>query len=428
MFIEFPKCDAKLPDVDKVTIPDMVTIHQYYDKTRIEDTGAYMRSQLETLPGKESFKGKRICITVGSRGIPDLDIMVRTICDVLKEWGARPFIIPAMGSHAGATAEGQKEMIAGYNITEESMGVPILSSMDVVQYADLNGIPLYCDKNAMESDGIVILNKVKPHTDFRGSHESGMAKMMAIGIAKHKGAAMFHTFGFARFPELIPAVAEKFLDNCPFAFGVGVVQNAYDDICNIDVCTKENFLETDARLLEIAKSKIAKFKFDHVDLLIIDEIGKNISGNGYDPNITGRNLADNMKDALDCKKVFIRSLTPESHHNGAGLSSADVTLRKVVNDVDFGVTWTNALTTGFTTACRVPLYQETDLDAIRLCLRTCYNMDYKMARIVRIKNTLQMDTIQVSVPLYETIKDLADVEYVSGPEPMRFNENGDLTD
>ena len=229
-FIHFPETHAILQGVESIPLPRMMTIRQQYDASKVEDIPGTLKSGMEALPNKEWFKGKSICITVGSRGIPDLDVMVRTMCDTLKEWGAEPFIIPAMGSHGGGSAEGQTEMLAGYNITEESMGVPLRASMEVVQYDELDGIPLYCDKYAYESDGIVIFNKVKPHTDFRGPHESGMLKMIAIGIAKHKGAAMFHSFGFDSFTELIPKVGEKFLRKCPVAFGVGVVQNAYDDL------------------------------------------------------------------------------------------------------------------------------------------------------------------------------------------------------
>lgn len=230
MYIQFPETHAKVQGMEEVPIPNMVTVQEQYDSSRIEDAGASVRRGMEALPDHASYAGKKICITAGSRGIPDLDVMIRTMCDVLKEWKAEPFIIPAMGSHGGGTAEGQLEMLAGYHITEENMGVPIRASMDVVQYGELDGIPLYCDKFAFESDGIVIFNKVKPHTDFRGPHESGLLKMIAIGIAKHKGAAMFHSFGFERFAELIPPVSEIFLKKCPVAFGVGVVQNAYDDI------------------------------------------------------------------------------------------------------------------------------------------------------------------------------------------------------
>lgn len=426
MFINFPETHVKVQGMENMPIPRMVTIHQKYDDRKITDTAAAIRAQLEALPDHESYKDKRICITVGSRGIPDLDVMVRTMCDVLKEWGAKPFIIPAMGSHGGGTAEGQLEMIAGYNVTEKTMGVPILASMEVVQYGELNGIPLYCDKYAYESDGIVIFNKVKPHTDFRGPHESGLLKMIAIGIAKHKGAAMFHSFGFERFAELIPPVAEIFLQKCPVAFGVGVVQNAYDDICNITACTPENLIKTDAALLVEAKEKIAKFLFDDIDLLIIDEIGKNISGNGHDPNVTGRNITHSFHGVLKLDKMFIRGITQQAHHNGCGLSAADITTRKVLNDIDWDATWTNGLTTGVMTAGQIPVYANNDKDAIQMCIRSMHNVDFNKVRVVHIKNTLAMSTIEVSESLYESIKDLPGISYVSGPVQMEFDKDGNL--
>ncbi len=422
MYIDFPEVHVPIQGLEQVTLPEMITIRQSYDPAKVDDIAGTMRKELEKILGKENYKGKKICITAGSRGIPYLDVMIRTTCDMLKSYGAEPFIIPSMGSHGGGTAEGQLEMLEGYHITEETMSVPIKSSMEVVQYDELNGIPLYCDKYAFESDGIVILNKVKPHTDFRGMHESGMAKMIAIGIAKHKGASMFHSFGFHRFAELIPSVAEKFLEKCPFAFGIGVVQNAYDDICNIEVCTKDNFMETDARLLEIAKQKLAKFLFNDIDVLIIDEIGKNISGNGHDPNVTGRNITRTFGDTLNLRKLFIRGITPEAHHNGCGLGSADITTRRCLNSVDWEVTWTNVLTTGIMDACPIPLYANTDKEALLMCIRCCHNLDYRNARVVHIKNTLCLDEIQVSQALYEDIKDVEGISYVSGPTPICFNK------
>ena len=275
MFIQFPEVHVPVQGLDEVELPQMVTIRQRYDASKIDDVEGVLREQLEALPDHASYEGKRIAITVGSRGIPYLPEMVRVIGEALKEWGASPFIVPAMGSHGGATAEGQVEMIEGYGVTEEACGMPIVSSMEVVSFGDLDGEPLWCDKAAFESDGIVIFNKVKPHTDFRGPHESGLAKMMAIGIAKHKGAASLHSFGFHTFTEMVPRAAELFLERCPVAFGVGVVQNAYDDICCIEACTPENMMATDARLLELAKDRLAKFKFDACDLLIVEQIGKN---------------------------------------------------------------------------------------------------------------------------------------------------------
>ena len=429
MFIDFPEVHVPVQGVEDVVIPPMARVSQKYDDSHIEDVCGHLRNEMETkVPNHDWYKDKRICLTAGSRGIPFFDELMRTMCDVLKEWGAKPFIIPSMGSHGGATAEGQLEMLAGYGITEETMGVPILSSMDVVQYGELDGIPLYCDKYAMESDGIVIFNKVKPHTDFRGPHESGMAKMIAIGIAKHKGAAMFHSFGFHRFAELIPPVAEQFIEKCPMVFGVGLVQNAYDDICNIEVCEPKDMMECDRRLLEIAKARMAKFKFDHIDLLIIDKIGKNFSGNGHDPNVTGRNITHTFNDVLDLKKLFIRGITPEAHHNGAGLSAADVTTRRVMNDVDWEVTWTNVLTTGLMQAGQMPLYVNTDEEAIRLCLRTIYQLDYAKARVVHIKNTVDLDEIEVSPALWEDIQNIDGIARESDFEPMKFDENGNLPD
>lgn len=426
MFIQFPEVHVPVQGLDEVELPQMVTIRQRYDASKIDDVEGVLREQLEALPDHASYEGKRIAITVGSRGIPYLPEMVRVIGEALKEWGASPFIVPAMGSHGGATAEGQVEMIEGYGVTEEACGMPIVSSMEVVSFGDLDGEPLWCDKAAFESDGIVIFNKVKPHTDFRGPHESGLAKMMAIGIAKHKGAASLHSFGFHTFTEMVPRAAELFLERCPVAFGVGVVQNAYDDICCIEACTPENMMATDARLLELAKDRLAKFKFDACDLLIVEQIGKNFSGNGHDPNVTGRSITHSCDDVLDVKKMVVLGLTPESHHNAAGLAMADCTTRRVLNDIDWEVTWANTLTTGVTSACAIPLYANTDLEAVRLCLRSCYRLDYPQAKIARIKNTMELHDIQVSTALYDQIKDRADVEFVSGPAPLAFDEEGNL--
>ncbi|MDR1505932.1 MAG: hypothetical protein LBI67_02410, partial [Treponema sp.] len=306
----------------------MVTIRQTYDRALIADPAGYLRDAVgKALPRAERLRGKHIAVTVGSRGIPDLDKMVRSLCDFLKKQGAEPFIIPAMGSHGGATAEGQRAMLEGYHITEAAMGVPVRSSMETVVYGEVDGIPLHCDKLAFAADGVVVFNKVKPHTDFRGDYESGLVKMIAIGMGKHTGASLFHSVGLERFPDLLPRVGEVFLATGKVCLGVGVVQNAYDDISDILVCGPETLMETDRELLRIAKRKLPLFKFDHIDLLIVDEIGKNISGTGCDPNIIGRNLSDSFHGILDLKKLFVRSLTPEAHHNGCGLGMVDMTTR-----------------------------------------------------------------------------------------------------
>jgi hypothetical protein len=431
-FVDFPEITLTIQGMEDVRIPKMMKVRQIFDKKRIEDIEGWIREELETkLPEEQklSFKGQRICITLGSRGIPDIDRIVKAVLEWLKVKGANPFIVPAMGSHGGGTAEGQKEFIAGYGITEESMGVPILSSMETVKLGELeDGTPVYCDKYAAESDGIIVFNKIKPHTDFRGEHESGLAKMCAIGLAKHVGASYFHMMGFPTFAERIPKVARMFIEKAPIAFGLGVVQNAYDEISVIEVVPNDQIMERDAELLKAAKDKIANFKMKEIDVLIIDEIGKNISGNGHDPNITGRSNSKGFEDVLDCKKMFVRGITEVSHHNACGLSAADITTRRVMNDIDLDVTWTNVVTATMLNGAKLPMYVNSDKEAIRVCIRTCNNIDFSNARIVRIKNTAEMEDILMSEAYLKELEGREDIEIIGEPFDMEFDDEGNLVD
>lgn len=428
-FLKLNKIDFAIPGLEEVKIPKFVKIRQNYARDRIADLDAHLTNEMQQKLDPAAYRDKEICITVGSRGIPNLATVVRSLVDNLKRFGAKPFIIPSMGSHGSARIEGQLEILNGYGITEEAIGAPIRATMDVVELGHLpDGTPVYCDRYAYESDGIVFLNKIKPHTDFRGVHESGLAKMMAIGIANHKGASMFHRMGFASFAKRIPEVCEVFLQKAPVAFGVGLVQNAYDHISELEVIAKDAFLERDAALLEIAKSRIAKFKNPNLDLLIIDQIGKNISGNGHDPNITGRSNSPGMEKELNCQKLFIRGLTKESHHNGAGIRCADITTRRCLEDIDFQATWTNVATVNILTGGSIPMFVETDREAITICIRTCLGIDYTQAKIARILDTAHMNDIEVSLPYWETIQDRDDVELLSEPYDLPFDEYGFLVE
>ena len=429
MFIQFPEVtDVIVQGMEQIHLPGMIRIRQKYDDSHIADVSYYVRKKMqEVLTAPEHFQGKRICITAGSRGIPHLSELIRAICSQLKEWGASPFVVPAMGSHGGGTARGQMEILESYHITEKEVGVPILSDMQVVQYGVLsNGIPLYCDKYAFESDGIVLLNKEKPHTDFHGPHESGLAKMIAIGLGKHKGASVFHMQGFSSFAQMIPEAAEIFMRTAPVAFGVGVVQNAYDEICTIEVAPPEKILEMDRNNLLIAKERMARFKFQDLDVLIIDEIGKNISGYGHDPNITGRANGDDesFKHILKLKKMVILGISEESHHNGTGIAEADVTTVRCMRDIDWAAVWTNLITSTEIQGCKMPMYANNDREAILLAIRTCNGIDFNRVKMARIHNTLELSEIEVSEALYEEIKDRPDIQLVDGPYPMRFDENG----
>ena len=419
MFIDFPKSDFVLKGLEDIVIPPMVKIRQKFDSSCIEDIRGHLISNMnETITDKEWYRDKRICITGGSRGISNIDLITKTVVDQLKEWGAKPFIIPAMGSHAGGTAEGQKEMLATFNITEESMGAEILSSMNVVQYSSLeDGTPLYIDKYAYNSDGIVIINKVKPHTNFHGKHESGLAKMMAIGLGKHVGSAMFHMKGFPTFAERIPQVCEEFLKCFKNVFAVGIVENAYDKICRLEVAPRENILEKDAELLQVAKKNMAHFKYPHMDVIVIDEMGKNVSGTGFDPNIISH-------EVLDYQQLFVRGLTEDTHHNACGIGFVDISTQRMLNDIDWDSTWTNIANSTVLYSGRIPMYANSDKEALLIAIRSCNNIDFNKAKIVRIKNTLHMDEIEVSLAYWEEIKDYEGIERIGEFREIQFDAEG----
>ena len=431
--IDFPEMDFFVQGIDEVTIPKMVRIREKYEDDKINDVKAHLINELDSLEiDRQSLRGKKIALTVGSRGIPSLPVLVRTMCDKLKEWGAEPFIIPAMGSHGGGTVEGNVQILTDYGITEDAMGVPIKASMDVVQVGAINDgahTPIYCDKNAAEADGIVLFNKVKPHTDFKGYVESGMCKMIAIGIAKHFGCSWFHRQGFDTFGERIPMVAAEFLKNMNVIMGVGVVQNAFDEISEIKAYPKDKIIEGDHELLQIAKRRLPRMKFDNIDVLIIDQIGKNISGEGADPNVTGRGCMPGFEDDFHCKKMFVRKLTPPSHGNACGLCYADVTTRQCLQSVDWESTWINFSTNMMLSAGKIPVYQNTDYEALRLAIRTCTKLsDYSQARIARIRDTLSLSEVEVSEALLPDVIGRDDVEILSELYELEFDDNGNMKD
>ncbi len=425
-FISFPPVEVKVEGMEQVRLPRMARIRQIFDDSFVADPAATLQKELEQKAAAcGDLTGKRVAITVGSRGIPHLADIVRTTVLFLQDRGAKPFIVPAMGSHGNACAEGQLEIVNSYGITEESMGVPICSSMEVVLLGELeDGTPVYCDRFAAEADGLVVLNKIKPHTDFKGSHESGLAKMMAIGLGNHKGASMFHMMGMDTFPERLPKVAQVFLEKLPVLFGIGVIQNAYDKLCLVEVVPAENLMEREEELLKIAKDRMGRFKFDDLDVLVVDEIGKNISGAGLDPNIVGRNFSRNIHDVLRLKKLFIRGLSEETHHIGIGISLADITTRRCLNSIDFSAVWANAITATVIQAGAIPMYMENDRDALMLAIRTGNGTDLQNARVVRIKNTLEITEFEVSEAILKELSGRDDIEVLSELRDIPFDAEG----
>ena len=429
--IDFPEIRFPIQGLEEVTLPRMVRVRQRYSSDRIEDIPAHLRDKFARGDYEDLVRGKRIAVTVGSRGIPHNVEIVRTICQQLRDWGASPFVVPAMGSHGGGTVAGNLEILSGYGITEDNIGAPVCAGMDVVKIGELDDgahTPVYCDRIAAEADGIVVYNKVKPHTDFKGEHESGLLKMMAIGLAKHKGCSGLHRRGFDTFAENIPNAAKVFLEKMPVVFAVGVVQNAYDEISEIRVYPREQVVAGDCELLRIAKACFPRFRFDNIDVLIIDRIGKDISGEGADPNVTGRGFMPDFKDDFHTRKLFIRGLSEQSHHNACGLGLADITTRRCLNSVDWESTWVNLTTNMMIDGAKIPFYQNNDYDALRVALRTCPRIDYAQARVVRIRDTLSLNEFEVSEAMLPELYGMEGVEILGAPYALNFNSEGYLAD
>lgn len=424
--MDFGKINVKIEGgFDNIKIPKMIRIKQKFNDDRIEDIESKIKEEIKNNICLSNLEGKKIAITAGSRGIKEIDKITLCVIKELKAAGAKPFIVPAMGSHGGATAEGQREFLTNYNITEEAMGVQIISSMETVLIDTLeDGIPVYCDKNAYESDGIVVINKIKPHADFKGDYESGLVKMMAIGLGKHKGATYLHKQGFDTFHELLPRVGKSFINHAPILFGLAIVENAYDNPLIIEVIQPEDILDREKELLRIAKDNIARIKLDEIDVLIIDEIGKNISGEGMDPNVTGRpgSYLNEGFEAPSIQKIVVLDITEESHGNGAGIGMSDISTVKCISKIDLGAMYTNSITATILGPAKLPVIMNNDKEAIMIAIKTCNRIDFENVKIVRIKNTLELDEIEVSETYYDAVKERRDMEMISEPYELKFDE------
>lgn len=392
-------------------IPRLVKVRQFFNRERIEDIEGKVREEVIKL-GISIKPSSEIAIAVGSRGIRNIDRIVKATVDVIKELGGRPFIVPAMGSHGGATAEGQKKLLEGYGIREDLIGAPIKSSMEVVELPS-DGLEnkVFMDKIAYSADGTIIINRIKPHTDFHGDVESGLLKMCVIGLGKHKQAIEIHRFGTYGLRCLIPPTAKRILQYGNIIFGIGIVENAYDETMMIEVVKPEDFEETDKRLLKIARENMPSLPVDKLDVLIVDEMGKDISGAGMDTNIIGRIYIDGEPEPGRPKitRIVVTDLTEKTHGNAIGIGLADFTTKKLFSKIDFDATYQNAVTSTFVLRGKIPIIAEDPRTAIEWALRTCGPIDIEKARIIRIKNTLSLGELYVSESVLEEIKDKVEI-------------------
>ena len=409
-------------------LPQFVEVGQKFDLSALSDIDAAVAAQFQRYAHAD-LTGKNVAIGIGSRGIKQQPQVVKALIGELKAAGAKPFIIPAMGSHGGGSAEGQTAVLASYGYTEENMGVPINSSLEVIELGRIErDVPVYCDKLAMDADHIIMCNRVKPHTDFRANHESGLIKMVAIGMAKHAGATALHFHGMGNFNTLLPAATKIFLEKTPTLFGVAMVENAEENLKHLEFVAPDDFFHRDAALLQMAKTSIPRLYFDTVDVLIIDEIGKDISGAGMDPNVTGRppSSLPGFDSGAAINRIVVRDLTEKTEGNSTGIGAADVTTQRLVQKVDWTKIYVNIVTAGVLEGARLPIVANTDRDAIGIALRGCFGVTSESSRIVRIKNTLEMTTVWASEPMVRDIETNPDQKFLSEPFDLEFDTDGGL--
>ncbi|MFD1609310.1 lactate racemase domain-containing protein [Oceanobacillus luteolus] len=411
-----------------IPIPKMAKVRQSFSDEKIEDVPGTLKQELEKEGVAEFVKpGMEIAIAVGSRGTDRLVDVTRVTVEFLKELGAKPFIVPSMGSHGGATAEGQKAVLEHLGVTEETVGAEIRSSMEVIQIGQLeNGLPVYIDKFASEADGIVVINRVKPHTAFRGPVESGIMKMISIGLGKQKGAEACHQMGFKYMAENIPKMARIALEKMPILFAVATVENAFDKVAEIAVLKPEEIEEREIELQKLAKKLLPKLHFDKIDVLIIDEIGKNISGDGMDPNITGRYPTPYAYGGPEVTKMAVLDLTSASEGNANGVGTADFTTERLVNKMDRHGTYANGLTSTVVGPTHISTTLENDKQAFQAAIKTANILDFTKVTVVRIKNTLELAEIEVSETLLDHVKDHPELVQISDVYELEFDENGNL--
>jgi hypothetical protein len=411
-----------------LNIPSFMRVKQALSGPVIEDVPGEIHRQISGLGISNLIKpGQTIAITAGSRGITGIGLILRSVVRECRSLGLAPFIVPAMGSHAGATAEGQKHLLAHYGVTDAAMGCEIKASMDVVRVSEYKGIPVFCDKNAWAADHIAVVGRVKPHTDFDNEIESGLFKMMSIGLGKRKGAEHYHRAGHDYgYADVFPSIGRKLLETGKVLFGLAIVENGYGQTAELAAVLPGDFYETEKRLLIQAKSWLGRLPFDKLDLLIVDEMGKNISGTGMDPNVIGRPCIQKHPDKPIIRQLLVRDLTPESDGNTLGIGMADLTTKRLVDKINHTITNINVITTGALDLAKIPMAFDSDRQAVEIALGMIGLTPPEHARMVRIKNTLHLTEMDVSLTLLDEVDKNHNLSRISTAFPLPFDIDGNL--
>ncbi len=417
--------------IAELELPPLHLVHQHFPRPQIADLDAAIHAEFQRPEIQAQVRpGERICLLGGSRGIAHIATIVRAVVRELKALQAEPFLIPAMGSHGGATPEGQLEVLANYNITPETMGAPIVSSLDVVEIGQvMDGVPVYASRDALDADGIIPIGRVKPHTGFRGPIESGLMKMLTIGLGKQKGADTLHARGMDQFTELIPAAARAVLATGRVRFGLAVVENGYDEPARIEAVPAAGLEEREQELLTEARSLMPSLPFDLIHVLVIQQIGKNISGSGLDPNVAGRFVRSNgpaYTDHPTVQHIAVLDLTPETHGNASGIGLADLMSLRVLQKIDLPSTYVNCMTASHLAGAMLPVVMENDLACLRAAVKTAVRWTPDTLKLVLIRNTLDVGEIWISPGLLEEARAHSHLEISPTAAPMVFDADGNL--
>ncbi len=413
-----------------MSLPRMYSIRQRFKDTKVDNISEKVRMELNALSLTGVKPGQRVAITAGSRGIADIAQILQSIVEFFSALGAEPFVFPAMGSHGGATAEGQVAMLAQLGVTESFLKAPIHSSMEVEEIGRTeDGVPVFIDKQAYSADHIVVVNRIKCHTKFKSSIESGLMKMMAIGMGKRAGAELYHKAAIQyTFPKIIVDAGRAVMKKAPVVCGLGIVENGYGETARIKAMTPADIEVNEKELLKLSKELIAKLPFNEIDLLIVDEMGKDISGVGMDPNVTGRNrdLLGSFPHPVRVKRLFVRDLTDKSKGNATGIGLADITTQRFVDKIDRQATYINSITGISLEKAAVPMYVESDREAIDIALGSVGLVSSDKAKIVRIKNTSELEIVEVSEAYAKDLQKRNDLEIVAGPGSNLFDDANNL--
>jgi len=416
-----------------VLYPKMLRLRQEFGRPRVENLPAAIRSALEKLDlGKTIRPNQSVALTAGSRGIANIPLILKSVAQFLKDLGARPFLVPAMGSHGGGLAEGQKKVLESYGITEAYVGVPIRASMEVVSLGNTSeGFPVVLDKHAREADHIGVVARVKPHTSYHGPIESGLMKMMMIGLGKHAGASNYHRLLLEQpYDLVVRSVGKTIRARATISFGLGVVENAYDETARVEAALPADFEKCEEELLVCAKQWLARLPFHEADLLIVDQIGKEVSGSGMDTNVVGRKRAFRTappENQPNMRFIFVRGLSEHTHGNAAGIGVADFTTTRLVRAMDYRATVINCLTAGYPDSANLPVHFDSDREVLDAALTILGTRASEKARIMHIKNTMVLENVEASEACLEELPKMTRFQIVGKPTPLTFDSRGNLT-